>query len=92
MFERDIAPVYSLVLATEPLPAEVWDEIGLRRGETFSDQRRMIIYGQRTADGRLAFGTVDTWLLWKLTGGAVHATDVTNASRTLLANLRTGDR
>jgi glycerol kinase len=37
--------------------------------------------------GRLAFGTIDTWLLWKLTGGAVHATDVTNASRTLLYNL-----
>lgn len=34
--------------------------------------------------GDLAFGTVDTWLLWKLTGGALHATDVTNASRTLL--------
>jgi glycine/D-amino acid oxidase-like deaminating enzyme len=55
-YERDIAPVYSLVLATEPLPAEVWDEIGLRRGETFSDQRHLIIYGQRTADDRLAFG------------------------------------
>ena len=45
----------------------------------------------RARDGRLAFGTVDTWLLWKLTGGAAHATDATNASRTLLANLRTGD-
>ncbi len=55
-YERDIAPVYSLVLATEPLPAEVWDEIGLRRGETFSDQRHLIIYGQRTADDRFAFG------------------------------------
>jgi glycerol kinase len=41
--------------------------------------------------GRLAFGTVDTWLIWKLTGGGVHATDVTNASRTLLWNLYTGD-
>ena len=41
--------------------------------------------------GRLAFGTVDTWLLWKLTGGALHATDVTNASRTLLWNLHTRD-
>ena len=35
-------------------------------------------------DGRLAFGTIDSYLLWRLTGGAVHATDVTNASRTLL--------
>lgn len=41
--------------------------------------------------GRLAFGTVDSWLLWQLTGGRVHATDVTNASRTLLCNLQTGD-
>jgi glycine/D-amino acid oxidase-like deaminating enzyme len=55
-YERDIAPVYSLVLATEPLPAEVWDEIGLRRGETFSDKRHLIIYGQRTVDDRIAFG------------------------------------
>ncbi|MFY8058189.1 MAG: FGGY family carbohydrate kinase, partial [Planctomycetaceae bacterium] len=37
--------------------------------------------------GRLAFGTVDSWLLWKLTGGAVHATDVTNASRTMVCNI-----
>src|SRR5262249_45988109 len=41
--------------------------------------------------GELAFGTVDSWLLWKLTGGHVHATDVTNASRTLCLDLRTGD-
>ncbi len=41
--------------------------------------------------GELAFGTVDTWLLWNLTGGALHATDITNASRTLLFNIHTGD-
>jgi len=40
--------------------------------------------------GRLAFGTVDTWLIWKLTGGAVHVTDESNASRTLLYNLHSG--
>jgi glycerol kinase len=39
--------------------------------------------------GELAFGTVDTWLLWQLTGGAVHATDVSNASRTLMLNVHT---
>jgi glycerol kinase len=39
----------------------------------------------------LAFGTVDSWLVWKLTGGRVHATDATNASRTLCLDLRTGD-
>jgi len=40
--------------------------------------------------GRVAFGTPDTWLLWRLTGGRVHATDITNASRTLLLDLKTG--
>ena len=45
----------------------------------------------RAARGELAFGTVDSWLIWQLTGGRVHATDVSNASRTLLFNLRTQD-
>ena len=40
--------------------------------------------------GRLAFGTVDTWLAWKLTGGRVHVTDPSNASRTMLFNIHTG--
>ena len=40
--------------------------------------------------GKLAFGTVDSWLLWKLTGGRLHATDVSNASRTMLFNIHTG--
>jgi glycerol kinase len=42
---------------------------------------------ERAEDGHLAFGTVDSWLVWKLSGGAVHATDFTNASRTLLFNI-----
>ncbi len=46
---------------------------------------------RRAARGEIAFGTVDTWLLWQLTGGRVHATDASNASRTLLLNLHTGD-
>ena len=41
--------------------------------------------------GRLAFGTVDSFLLWRLTGGKVHATDATNAARTLLLDIRRGD-
>jgi glycine/D-amino acid oxidase-like deaminating enzyme len=53
---RALAPVYSLMIATEPLPASDWERIGLARRETFSDERHMIIYGQRTADDRLAFG------------------------------------
>ncbi len=42
---------------------------------------------QRAEDGKLAFGTVDSWLMWKLTSGQVHATDITNASRTMLFNI-----
>ncbi|MGH7742970.1 MAG: FGGY family carbohydrate kinase, partial [Candidatus Eiseniibacteriota bacterium] len=42
----------------------------------------------RAKTGAIAFGTIDSWLIWKLTGGAVHATDPTNASRTMLFNLR----
>ena len=53
---RDVAPVYSLVVATEPLSDAVWEQIGLRDRETFTDHRNLIIYGQRTADGRLVFG------------------------------------
>ena len=41
--------------------------------------------------GGLAFGTVDSWLIWNLTGGKVHVTDVSNASRTMLFNIRTGE-
>ena len=45
---------------------------------------------ERARRGELAFGTVDSWLLWNLTGGALHLTDATNASRTMLFNLCTG--
>src|ERR1700689_4192431 len=45
----------------------------------------------RAERGELAFGTVDTYLLWRLTNGAVHATDATNASRTLLFNIGSGE-
>ncbi|MCE1178769.1 MAG: FAD-binding oxidoreductase [Micrococcales bacterium] len=53
---RRLAPVYSLMVATEPLPQSVWAQIGLAGRETFSDHRHVIIYGQRTADDRIAFG------------------------------------
>lgn len=53
---RTLAPVYSLMVATEPLPESFWATAGLAARETFTDFRRMIIYGQRTADDRLAFG------------------------------------
>ena len=54
--ERAIAPVYSLMIATAPLPDSVWDEIGFAGRPTFGDLRHLIIYGQRTADNRFAFG------------------------------------
>ena len=44
---------------------------------------------RRAAAGKLLFGTIDTWLIWKLTGGRVHVTDYTNASRTMLFNIHT---
>lgn len=53
---RDLLPIYSLMIATEPLPDDVWDRIGLADRPTFADGRHLIIYGQRTADGRFAFG------------------------------------
>jgi glycine/D-amino acid oxidase-like deaminating enzyme len=53
---RAVAPVYSLMVATEPLSDAMWDTIGLADRPSFSDGRHLIIYGQRTADGRLAFG------------------------------------
>jgi len=45
---------------------------------------------ERAAKGELAFGTVDTWLIWQLTGGAAHVTDATNASRTMLYDIHRG--
>jgi glycerol kinase len=45
--------------------------------------------GEKTTAGQVAFGTIDSYLAWRLTGGAAHVTDVSNASRTLLMNLRT---
>jgi len=53
---RALVPVYSLIIATEPLSPALWEEIGLRRRETFTDHRHLIVYGQRTADDRLVFG------------------------------------
>jgi glycine/D-amino acid oxidase-like deaminating enzyme len=53
---RTLVPLYSLMLATEPLDAADWARIRLARRETFSDERHLIVYGQRTADDRLAFG------------------------------------
>jgi hypothetical protein len=53
---RDLAPVYSSMIATEPLSHAFWADAGLSTRPTFTDGRLIIIYGQRTADGRFAFG------------------------------------
>ncbi len=53
---RRMAPLYSHMVATAPLGDDVWGEIGLSDRQTFGDFRNLIIYGQRTVDGRLAFG------------------------------------
>jgi glycine/D-amino acid oxidase-like deaminating enzyme len=55
-YRRSVAPVYSLMIATEPLPRHTWQELGLAARETFTDFRHLIIYGQRSADDRLLFG------------------------------------
>ena len=70
------------------LPADlIRDRTGLVPDPYFSATKLEWIL--REASGDIAFGTVDSWLIWKLTGGAVHATDVSNASRTLLVDLST---
>ncbi|MBU6496762.1 MAG: FAD-dependent oxidoreductase, partial [Acidobacteria bacterium] len=53
---RTVVPIYSLMIATEPLDESWWSERGFNQAETFADARHLIIYGQRTADNRLAFG------------------------------------
>ncbi len=55
-YRRDLIPVYSLMIATEPLPSEIIEKIGLKNRTTFADYRNTIIYGQRTKDNRIAFG------------------------------------
>ncbi len=66
---RRVVPLYSLMIATEPLPRSFWDSAGLAARETFSDFRHLLIYGQRTADDRFAFGGRGAPYHW---GSAVH--------------------
>jgi glycerol kinase len=73
------------------LPAElIRERTGLVPDPYFSATKLEWLLRDRDPDG-LAFGTVDAWLVWKLTGGRVHATDETNASRTMLCSLETLD-
>ena len=54
--QRSVIPLYSMMIATEPLSPDIWSEVGLDARPSFNDGRNMVIYGQRTADNRLAFG------------------------------------
>ncbi|QWT23549.1 FAD-binding oxidoreductase [Subtercola sp. PAMC28395] len=66
---RRILPLYSLMIATEPLSDDFWDSVGLEHGNTFSDYRHLLIYGQRTADNRFAFGGRGARYHW---GSSIH--------------------
>jgi glycine/D-amino acid oxidase-like deaminating enzyme len=54
--ERAVVPLWSLLVVTEPVPDAAWERIGWQSRETVSDERHVLIYAQRTADGRIAFG------------------------------------
>lgn len=53
---RRVLPLYSLMIATEPMTDAAWDQLGIAHGQTFTDYRHLLVYGQRTADNRFAFG------------------------------------
>jgi glycine/D-amino acid oxidase-like deaminating enzyme len=53
---REYVPIYSLMVCTEPLSPDFWDQVGWQEHETFTDGRHLIIYAMRTEDGRIAFG------------------------------------
>ncbi|MGI9236527.1 MAG: glycerol kinase GlpK [Woeseiaceae bacterium] len=86
---------YCQTLKNDGLEASVTEKTGLRLDPYFSATKVAWILDnvagvrERAEAGKLAFGTIDTFLLWRLTGGHVHATDATNASRTLLFNIHT---
>jgi glycine/D-amino acid oxidase-like deaminating enzyme len=86
---RAILPVYSLMLATEPLPPAFWAEVGWRQRVTLNDARRLIVYAQRTRDGRIAFGGrgAPYRLGSRLTTASEHARGVHDALRHSLVEL-----
>ena len=90
---RRTAPIIEELCADEQVKAKIAQKTGLIPDPYFSASKVKWILdnvaGARTLaeQGKIAFGTVDSWLIWTLTGGRVHATDVTNASRTMLFNI-----
>ena len=91
--DRRTAP-YCAQLRAQGLEPQVQHTTGLRIDPYFSGPKLRWLLDHvsgahiAAAHGALAFGTVDSWLLWQLTGGSVHATDVTNAARTMLFDIR----
>ncbi len=67
---RRVLPLYSLMIATEPLPDATWQAMGIEHGQTFTDYRHLLVYGQRTADNRFAFGGRGARYHW---GSAIRA-------------------
>lgn len=83
-------------LSAEGLDEHIIKTTGLKCDAYFSGTKLKWILDhydpdrKRSSSGELLFGTIDTWLLWKLTNGKTHATDITNASRTMFCNIHTG--
>ncbi len=82
---RDLAPIWSLIVATEPLDQSTWDSIGWRDRETLNDGRHLIIYAQRTADGRAIFGGRGAPYRWgsRTSGEVGHAATFAHLEREL---------
>src|SRR5258705_387543 len=75
--QKEFRQIYPKAGWVEPDPQAIWES---QRGGA----------RDRAQKGELAFGTIDTWLLWKLSGGTLHVTDPSNASRTMLFNIHSG--
>ncbi len=88
--QRETTVVWSRLTRAPLYNAHIWQD---RRAEPTCAAFFDTVPGARAAAhrGELAFGTVGTWLMWQLTGGQVHATDVSNASRTLLLSVRANE-
>ncbi len=90
--DRRTAPICE-ALKAQGAEGEIRRKTGLVTDSYFSGTKLQWLFdnvkGARAKAARLAFGTIDSWLIWKLTGGQAHVTDFTNASRTLLFNIHT---
>ena len=92
--DRRGEPLCAQLRAREGVAEQIQRSTGLRIDAYFSATKLRWLLDHvpgahiAAAKGELAFGTIDTWLIWKLTGGHVHATDVSNAARTMLFDVR----